>query len=333
MRFGAAIVRFRWPVLIAYLIAMAVFGVFGIQVFGAMKSEGFNDPASDSSRVAAMLSDDFGARQPAAILAIQTPSGVDTDAASATDLLEQVTATEGVSEVVSYWSTGALRPSAEWTDAPVRPWSSPRTAPTSRSSAPGSPRTSRALKAPSRCTHSVARSSATPSTTPSPGYLARAESIAIPVTALLLLFVFGSVVAAGLPFLVAGGTILGSFLVLFLVSRATDVSVFALNLVTGLGLALGIDYALLIINRFREELRAGRSVPDAVAATVGSAGRTVFRVRDHRRRRPRLATDLPAVLPSLLRLCRYRSEPAGHPRSSHRDPSPPWPSSARESTV
>ena len=82
--------------------------------------------------------------------------------------------------------------------------------------------------------------------------------------------------AAGLPFLVAGGTILGSFFALWIVSTVTDVSVFSLNLVTGLGLALGIDYSLLIISRFREELSAGKSVPDAVAATVGSAGKTVF---------------------------------------------------------
>ena len=113
-------------------------------------------------------------------------------------------------------------------------------------------------------------------TTTITGDLARAESIAVPITALILLFVFGSVVAAGLPFLVAGGTILGSFFALWIVSTVTDVSVFSLNLVTGLGLALGIDYSLLIISRFREELSAGKSVPDAVAATVGSAGKTVF---------------------------------------------------------
>ena len=276
MRFGAAIVRFRWPVLIAYLIAMAVFGVFGIQVFGAMKSEGFNDPASDSSRVAAMLSDDFGARQPAAILAIQTPSGVDTDAASVTDLLEQVTATEGVSEVVSYWSTGG---------APAFRGMDGRTGQALVFAKDGADleelgaRITADFEGPQGTLQVYAfggKIIGNAFNDTITGDLARAESIAIPVTALLLLFVFGSVVAAGLPFLVAGGTILGSFLVLFLVSRATDVSVFALNLVTGLGLALGIDYALLIINRFREELRAGRSAPDAVAATVGSAGRTVF---------------------------------------------------------
>jgi RND superfamily putative drug exporter len=106
--------------------------------------------------------------------------------------------------------------------------------------------------------------------------LVRAEVVAIPIITILLIFVFGSLVAAGLPFLVAGGTILGSFVVLFLVSRLTDVSVFSLNLVTGLGLALGIDYALLIINRFREELRENVPVSQSVAVTVATAGKTVF---------------------------------------------------------
>jgi len=276
MRFGAAIVRFRWPVLIGYLVAMVAFGVLGVQVFGAMKSEGFNDPASESSRVASMLAEDFGTREPAAILAIQTPVDVDVDAAAATTLLKQVGATPGVSEVVSYWSTGGAT-AFKGTDS----------------------RTGQALvfavdgadlaELGSRITSEFAGEQGDLVVYAFGGKivgnafndtitadLARAESIAVPVTALLLLFVFGSVVAAGLPFLVAGGTILGSFLVLFLVSRATEVSVFALNLVTGLGLALGIDYALLIINRFREELARGKSVPDAVAATVGSAGRTVF---------------------------------------------------------
>ena len=105
--------------------------------------------------------------------------------------------------------------------------------------------------------------------------LGRAESIAVPVTLVLLLFVFGSAVSAVLPFSVAVGAILGAFFVLWLVAMATNVSVFALNLVTGLGLGLGIDYSLLIVNRFREELSHDPDVEGAVARTIASAGRTV----------------------------------------------------------
>jgi len=105
-RLGAWVARHRWPVLIAYLIAMVLFGVFGVQVFGAMKSEGFNYPESDSSRAAAVLAEDFGITDPAAILAIETPTDVDNDSAAATAVLDQVAAVDGVESVISYWSTG-----------------------------------------------------------------------------------------------------------------------------------------------------------------------------------------------------------------------------------
>ena len=90
--------------------------------------------------------------------------------------------------------------------------------------------------------------------------LTRAESIAIPATLILLVVVFGSLVAAGMPMLVGVGAIFASLLVLFLVTFVTDVSVFAVNLVTGLGLGLGIDYSLLIVSRFREELAQADTV-------------------------------------------------------------------------
>jgi len=83
-------------------------------------------------------------------------------------------------------------------------------------------------------------------------------------------------VASGLPFVVAGISILGSFFVIWVSTQLTDTSIFAVNLVTGLGLGLGIDYALLVVNRFREERARGLSVNSAVVETVATAGRTVF---------------------------------------------------------
>ena len=106
--------------------------------------------------------------------------------------------------------------------------------------------------------------------------LAKAESIAIPLNILMLLIIFGTAISAGLPMVVALGSVLGSFFTLFAITQVTDVSIFALNLVTGLGLGLGIDYALLIVNRFREELHSGHTVDESVQRTVATAGRTVF---------------------------------------------------------
>jgi RND superfamily putative drug exporter len=102
-----------------------------------------------------------------------------------------------------------------------------------------------------------------------------AELIAIPLTLILLLFVFGSVVAALLPLAIAVIAILGSFAELSLLADVTSVSNTATNLTTALGLGLGIDYGLLMISRFREQLATGASVEDAVRRTVHTAGRTV----------------------------------------------------------
>src|SRR5919106_6466413 len=105
--------------------------------------------------------------------------------------------------------------------------------------------------------------------------LLRAEMIAFPITLILLLFVFGSLVSAALPMAIGGIAIVGSFFVLRVLTGYTDVSIFALNLITAMGLGLGIDYSLFVVSRFREELHRGLTPHDAVVQTVKTAGRTV----------------------------------------------------------
>ncbi|MGW7334009.1 MMPL family transporter, partial [Streptomyces sp. NPDC054840] len=106
--------------------------------------------------------------------------------------------------------------------------------------------------------------------------LLRAELIALPVTLVLLVLVFGSAVAALLPLGVGIVAILGTNAVLRGLTEVTDVSVFAQNLTTALGLGLAVDYALFIVRRFREELAAGRDPVAAVGVTLRTAGRTVL---------------------------------------------------------
>ncbi len=105
--------------------------------------------------------------------------------------------------------------------------------------------------------------------------LKRAEAVVLPGTLILLVLVFGSVVAALLPLLIGVLSIAGTLLVLSVLGRVTDVSVFALNLTTVLGLGLGIDYGLLIVSRFREEITGGHSARDAALRTVRTAGHTI----------------------------------------------------------
>ncbi|HJW22150.1 MAG TPA: MMPL family transporter [Candidatus Limnocylindrales bacterium] len=110
--------------------------------------------------------------------------------------------------------------------------------------------------------------------------LRRSELISLPLAALALLIVFGSVVAASLPLAVGGAAVVTALAGIFLVANVLPMSIFVLNLATLLGLGLGVDYSLLMTSRFREELAArGRrpeAVEDAIAATVATAGRAVF---------------------------------------------------------
>ncbi|MFH9615002.1 MMPL family transporter [Streptomyces pratensis] len=106
--------------------------------------------------------------------------------------------------------------------------------------------------------------------------LLRAELIALPVTLVLLVMVFGSAIAALLPLGVGIVAILGTNAVLRGITEFTDVSVFAQNLTTALGLGLAIDYALFIVRRFREELAAGADTRTAIGTTLRTAGRTVL---------------------------------------------------------
>jgi len=105
--------------------------------------------------------------------------------------------------------------------------------------------------------------------------IVRAETISMPIVLLLLVIVFGGLVAASLPLFVGGLAILGAFVLLRAMTTFTDVSVFSINIVTMIGLGLAIDYALFIVTRFREQLAAGDDVETALVTTMATAGRTV----------------------------------------------------------
>jgi putative drug exporter of the RND superfamily len=102
------------------------------------------------------------------------------------------------------------------------------------------------------------------------------ESIAIPLSFIVLVWVFGGLLAAALPLAVGGFAILGSMAVLHAITFVTDVSIFALNLSVAMGLALAIDYTLLIISRYRDEIAAGAARDEALLRTMATAGRTVL---------------------------------------------------------
>lgn len=277
-RLARLIVRYRWTVLIGYLISLIVLGLVGSGVFSAMKSRGFDDPGSESARAAAAVIDQFGAQEPLAVFAVEAAQPIDSPAvaAAATALVADVAQVAGVSQVVSYWTSGQP-PQLKSTDGKTG-----QVLIYADSNADGQELADELVTqfggdqgdlTVYGYGWNVIGNALTSTITKD---LGKAEGIAVPITVILLMFVFGSVVAAGLPFMVAGASILGSFTFLFLLTKFTDVSIFALNLVTGLGLALGIDYALLMISRFREELKTGAGTEDAVVTTMRTAGKTVL---------------------------------------------------------
>lgn len=111
--------------------------------------------------------------------------------------------------------------------------------------------------------------------------LQRSELISLPLAALALVIVFGSLVAAGVPLVVGGASVLVALAAIFVIASLTPMSIFVLNLATLLGLGLGVDYSLLMTSRFREEMGKRdaddpEAVVEAVRVTVATAGRAVF---------------------------------------------------------
>ncbi len=274
-------------VLLATLGLLIVSALFGGGVIDRLAGSGFDDPDSDSVAARAELDRIFGTgfADAAFLLTVTDASGegnaIDRDEVVAAGLAftDEIAALAGTDDVVSYWSAGS----------PVSMRSFDGTRAIMLLRFPGSSDDPRREELSIRLTEEFAHTERGPLTVEIGGRdpvfeqlgiaaeadLALAEAIAIPVTLLLLVVVFRSIVAALLPLLVGVATILGALLVLFLLSALTDVSIFALNLVTALGLGLAIDYSLLIVSRFREERTSGHSVEDAVRITVRTAGRTV----------------------------------------------------------
>ena len=277
-RLARLVVRRRRTTLALFVLGLVVAAVAGSGVFSRLQAAGFDDPGSDSARAAQQLRDDFGVADPVAAIAVVTPHRLDADAPAAGALVRRLQAEPGVTRVVSYWTSG--RPASlagqDGRTGQVLVFADPGATDAEQTDLAARLTTAYdgeqgALEVHVGGTGAISNAIGDTITKD----LAKADSIAVPLTMVLLVLVFGGLVAAGLPFLVAAGAVLGSFAVLFAATLATDVSVFALNLVTGLGLGLGIDYALLVVNRFREQLAAGDDVESAVVRTVATAGRTV----------------------------------------------------------
>ncbi len=277
---GKFTVRRRRLVLSFTVLFMVVAGVLGTRAFGVLEGGGFEDPASESERADEVLGRDFQTSEPDLVL-VATAAGGDIDAraaqAAGAELADRVSTVDGVTEVSSYWSLGSPPPlrNANGDAALVLVRIDDDEAPAEEIVA--DVRDAVESDAIAGLDVAVGGSEAVFAdvTETIEGDLGRAESIAIPITLLLLVLVFGGLLAASLPLFVGVLAVLGTFLSLYVMGSLMDVSVYAINLTTALGLGLAIDYSLFIVSRYREELRNGRTVEQAVVRTVETAGRTI----------------------------------------------------------
>lgn len=270
--------RPRLSLLVA-LVLTALAVVAGSDVADRLGSGGWEDPAAQSTYATKALEREFPDSQPNFLLLVDAGRASVDDPAVAAEgkrLTERLAAEKGVRGVASYWLTGAPTLRAEdggealiaarlTGDENAANKTLDRIAPELRGThGPVEVRVGGILAVRHEMQTTIQED------------LLRAEIIALPVTLVLLVMVFGSAVAALLPLGVGIVAILGTNAILRGLTEVTDVSVFALNLTTAMGLGLAIDYALFIVRRFREELAGGADSLTAVATTLRTAGRTVL---------------------------------------------------------
>jgi uncharacterized membrane protein YdfJ with MMPL/SSD domain len=271
--------RRRW-VLAAAGVFVVVAALWGTGVFGSLGGGGFEDPDSESARAAQQAKQAFGRHAADVVVLYSSPTLTVDDAAFGASAQRTLAALPKwyVAKTTSYWNTRAPQLVSADRHATYAVLELVGADGDARQDALAAVRGE--LAAPGLATKVGGETAIDhDGDTQVAGDIGRAESLSMPVLLVLLVVVFGALAAAGMPLVVGGLAILGAFTALRLLTLVTDVSVFAINLVTMLGLGLAIDYALFIVSRFREELAAQpprpRRVEDALARTVATAGRTV----------------------------------------------------------
>ncbi|MDR7168003.1 RND superfamily putative drug exporter [Nocardia kruczakiae] len=279
-RLAAVVLRAPRITLIAAFLFLLLAGGFGTSVLTQLPAGGYDPPDAESSRAERILTDRFGAGGFSLVFAVTAPDGVDSAPARdrAGAILAALHQSSQVKQVVSYWDEPAQQ----------------RSALAGRDGRTGL--IAGLVAGTDKDAMQRAHDIATPLIGDRDGVTVTAggqavslyelnhqsqvdavkmDMIAIPLTFLVLVWVFGSVLAASVPLAISMFALAGSVAWLRILVSFTDVAVFAVNVAQALGLALAIDYTLFIISRFREEKGAGLTPEQALIRTLNTAGRTV----------------------------------------------------------
>ncbi|MCX4974410.1 efflux RND transporter permease subunit [Streptomyces sp. NBC_00620] len=264
-------------VLILTAVAVVAMAVIGFGAFGKLLGGGFEDPSAPSTRAQQLIDEKFGGESNLVLLVRADDGDIGSGAAerAGSALTSDLKGEPTVANVISYWDTGASSlTSRDGNEALVLAHiKGDETEQADNASAIIDEYTGERDGLTVQAGGAAAVGNEIPSQVAKD--LAVAEAIAVPLILILLVIAFGSVVAALIPLVIGLIAIVGTFAELYVLGSLTDVSVFSINLTTALGLGLGIDYALLMISRFREHLAEGAEVPEALRHTVRTAGRTI----------------------------------------------------------
>jgi putative drug exporter of the RND superfamily len=257
-------------------------GIFGGPVASHLLTGGFTDPSADSTKATSVIDEHFHGGQANLVFLVSDKAGVDSADARATGTgiqraLEQ--RADWVTFAQSYWTSpqgqaaglrskdstaGLVVTHIKGDDNEIQVRSGKLAAALSKGVGGATVRAGGAALAYHQVNDETKKD------------LALSEAISIPLTAIALILVFGSMIAALVPLAIGIFAIVETLAILRTLSTLTEVSIYAMNMTTALGLALAIDYSLFMVSRYREELRNGRTAEDAIVATVRTAGRTVL---------------------------------------------------------
>ena len=282
VRLATFVLRYPKRVLAVAGLLLVAGALYGAPVAGHLLTGGFTDPAADSTHATQVIDDSFHGGQANLVFLVSAPGGVDSPAARATGThIQQALAerTDWTTFAQSYWTTpkgaraglrsqdgtyGLVVSHIKGNDNDIQV----RAGKLADELGTGTRGATVQVGGAALAYHQVNDQTKKD--------LALSEAIAVPLTAIALILVFGSLIAALVPLAVGILAIIETLAILRSLSTVTDVSIYAMNMTTALGLALAIDYSLFMVSRYREELNAGRSVEDAVVSTVRTAGRTVL---------------------------------------------------------
>ncbi|PSR66729.1 hypothetical protein C8258_19615 [Nocardia sp. MDA0666] len=262
------------------LLVVLIAAAAGSSVVDRLEAGGFAPPDAESTRVSELVDAEFGGVAPNLVLTVGADGGVESPSArqAGVDVTAWLQRRSDITAVQSYWTSppdlrAALRSSDGRTALVVA-----RIAGDDTAQQKAADEIARALPAPAGVTIHAGGYAATlrDLSAVSVRDLASAEAVAIPISAIVLILVFGSVIAALLPVVIGLVSIVTTLAVLRLLTEFTEVSVFALNTTTALSLALAIDYSLFVVSRYREELDRGADREEAVIRAVCTAGRAVL---------------------------------------------------------